>query len=403
MKKNKLLPLFAITVIAVVAAIITTQKQAPVVEQTQIVLFPDLKSTINNLNEMSIQQGQKTLTLINEAGAWKIREADGYPALFSKIRQTAIAVSDLEILAEKTRNPQSYATLGVEDPAGDKAESRLLTLKDQSGKQLLALIVGKDRLSSAAADRHGLYVRIPGQEQALLVAGQLDIGVATAGWVDKDIIDIDPDRIRPINIVHGNARDVSLYRAIAEDDLVREKIPAGKQARSDYVLERMQGILEDISIEDVKAAVKIGFPANAITTTVHTMDGLPAVITSAVIDTQNYAKFEFLYTAPEPPAAAATPGPEAKPAEIKPEQKTEDAAAPADAVPEQQPEQADAPADKTQEQKRDVAREVAELTVKTAGWVYQIPAYKFDTFTRKLDDLVEEIPKEEPAEQGSKE
>ena len=387
MKKNHLLLLFAITAIAVVIAIVTTHKQAPTFDQTKTVLFPDLKTTINELNEVAIQRGQKTLTLVNEAGTWKIREADRHPALFTRIKQTAIAVSDLEILAEKTKNPEQYTTLGVEDPAADKAESTLLTLKDASGKQLVTLIVGKDRLSSAAADQHGLYVRIPGQEQALLVAGQLDISVETADWVDKNLINVGPDRIRHIDIVHGNAQDISLQREKADADLVPEKIPAGKQARSDYVLERMEGILEDIIIEDVKAAAKIEFPTDAITTTVQTFDGLTTVITSAVIDEKNYAKFALQYAAQAQPEPPVTTEVESKPAADQPEQ---------------QPDAAAAPADKEPEPKRDVAREVADLTAKTAGWVYQIPAYKFDTFTRKLDDLVEEIPKEEPAETGDK-
>ena len=234
-------------------------------------------------------------------------------------------------------------------------------------------------------------MRIPGQEQALLVSGQLDISLQTADWVEKNLINITPDRIQHIDIVHGITQTLSLHRDEADKDLVLENIPAGKQARTDYVLERMQGILEDISIDDVSAAAKIGFPAEAITTTVQTNDGLTVIITSTVIDKKNYVKFAYQYTAPAQPEPATPPAAETKPAEAKP--------APDKSA---QPTGAAAPAAKTEEPKHDVAKETADLTAKTTGWVYQIPAYKFDTFTQKLDDLVEDIPKEEPTAKGPK-
>jgi len=381
MKKNKLLPLFLLTVVVVVIAIVTARKQAPTVEREHTSLFPDLKTTINELNELSVQQGSKTLTLVNESGAWKIREADNHPALFSRIKQVAIAVSELRVLEEKTKDPQQYAMLGVEDPTADKAASRLLTLKGKAGKQLAALIVGKNRISRAAAGNQGLYVRLPGQDQALLVAGDLDIGVATADWVDKNLVNIAADRIRQVDIVRGDTR-LSLRRDKADANLVPDQVPAGKRARSDYVAERMAGILDNITLDDVKAAAKVAFPADAVTTTVRTSDGLSAVITSAAIDSKDYAKFTFQYTAPAQPEAAAVPVPETKPVAGQPAQP------PADGT-----KQAEKPA----APKLDVAKEVADLNAKTAGWVYQIPSYKFDTFTRKLDDLTEDLPKAEPA------
>ena len=36
-----------------------------------------------------------------------------------------------------------------------------------------------------------------------------------------------------------------------------------------------------------------------------------------------------------------------------------------------------------------------ELKLKTSGWVYKIPSYKFELFTRKLDDLVKDVEPEE--------
>jgi len=369
MKTNRLIALFVITVIVVAGAIVTTHWQTPTKSKQKAVLFPDFKTNINNVNEISIQQGQKSLTVINEGGNWKIREADGYPALFSKVKQTVLAVSGMEVISQKTENPALYPKLGVEDPGSADAKSSLLTLNDAGGNPLVSLIVGNPRLSPAASDSHGVYVRLPDKQQALLVESDLQASVSVADWIDRDLINISPDRISGIHIVHGDDQDVSYGREKDNKNLVLENIPKGKQPRSDYIQKRMQGILEDVRIDGVMADTKIKFPDTAVATTVQTTDGLTAVIYSTTLDDKHYAKITFQYNAP----AKA----EQEPTDIKSTAGDKD--------------KAKADTSKID----DVAKEVAELSAKTAGWVYQLPAYKFDTFTRKLDDLVEDIPKKE--------
>ena len=365
-----------ITVIVVVVAIISTQRQIPTTSRQKTILFPDFKAVINNVQEVSIKQGKETLTVVNESGKWKIRKADGYPALFSKIKQTAVAVSEMKVISKKTENPELYPKLGVEEPTADDAKSSLLTLSDSAGKPLVSLIVGKNRLSSAASDSHGLYVRLPGKKQALLVETNLKASVKVADWIDRDLVNISPDRISTINIDHGGNQDVSFRRVKDKKDLVLENIPNGKRARSDYTLNRMEGILENVRIDNVTADTKIRFPDSAVTTSVTTTDGLSAVITSAALEDKHYAKFTFQYTAPANPEKESAAG-----------NKTDE----------------DKEKAKTDSKKTiDAASQAAELSAKTVGWVYQIPAYKYDTFTRKLNDLVEDIPKKQDDKEKSK-
>ena len=368
MKLNKLIPLFIITVIVVVFAVISTRRQTPVTRIEKTPLFPDFKAVINDVKKISVKQGNESLTVIDEDGQWKISEADGYPALFSKVKQTAVAISDMKVIARKTKNPDLYQQLGVEDPAGANAKSRLLTLSDGTGKTLVSLIVGKNRLSRAASESHGLYVRLPNQKQALLVEANLEASVKVADWIDRNLTNIEPARISKIFIDHGDKQNVTLERVAGKKDLVLENVPQGKQARTDYTLTRMEGILEDLRIDNVRAEEKIKFPDSAVTATVNTIDGLTAVITSAAIGDKDYARFSFQYDAPAKTESKGTAGKDAD------QDKTKDKGS-------------------SNKKTKDIAKEVADLSAKTTGWVYQIPAYKYDTFTRKLDDLVEDIPK----------
>lgn len=369
MKSHKFILLFVITLITVIAAVILTYRQSPTVNRDKTVLFPEFIDRINDISEITVQNKKDTLTVVNDNGAWKIREADDYPALFNKVKQTAIAVSELKIISEKTSNPGLYSELGVEDPASAEAGSMLLTLKDAGGNSLVSLIVGKNRLSRSASENPGLYVRLPEDKQSLLVEGSLDVSTDVADWIERNLMDIKPERIKHINIMHPDDEDVILDRDNDSGDLVVQNVPEGKQARSDYILNRLEGILEDIRIDNVKAESALVYPDDAVVATVMTSDGLSAEITSAVIDEKNYARFDFNYV--EPPQAN---NPEAEPDEVAGTEGRDE--------------------EETGET-HDVGREVADLRALTEGWVYQLPSYKFETFTRKLDDLVEDIPEEE--------
>ena len=369
MKTNKIVPLFVVTFLVVAAAVVVTHKQSPTVSLEKVLLFPDLKDSINDVNEILIQSNQGNLTFFNDGGEWKIREADNFPVLFSKIRQTAIAVSELQIVSDKTSNPALYSNLGVEDPASADATSKLLTLRGSSGNDIITLIVGKNRLSSSPSDSPGLYVRLPSQTTALLVEGRLNVDTQVSDWIERTLVDIKPERVSHIDIIHGDNQDVTLVRPDEGSDLVLENVPAGKQAKSDYMMTRMQGILEEITIDNVRAGTSITLPDDSVKTTVITKDGLVAHITGAELDENNYAEFSFQYSAPK--GAAPTDTDEGSDTGTGEE------------------------SDKTME----VEQEVADLNARTSGWVFQIPTYKFDTIVRKLDDLVEDIPEpEETAE-----
>jgi len=354
MRTDNLTLLLVVTIAAIAVAVVTSNYRSAATSKEKILLFPELNSNINDIVEIGIQNNQEKITLLRKDNKWVIKEADNYPALFNKIKQTVIATSELQLVANKTKNPAHYSRLGVGDPDNIDSTSHLLTLKDSSGKQLVSLIIGKSRLSKSAIDKPGLYVRHPDQEQSLLVAGQLDVSAQFIDWIERDLFDIQSDRIRAIKIEHKDDVPVSLNRDAGVDDFTLANIPEGKQVQTEFILNRMETMLENIFVDDIKAANKIDFPDTQTTTTLNTFDGLIVTVTSAVIDGKKFSRFSFGYD-----ASLIT--------------KTDTA------------DKQDGTADAA-----DVSRETETLSGKTAGWAFEIPEYKFELFTRKLEDLIKE-------------
>ncbi len=353
MKSNKLIILSLVTIVVVLAATMMSRHRAPSTSLQKQPLFPDLLEKVNDIASVSLSKQGKTLTLVREDKQWLIQQSDNYPANFGKIRETVIAVAELRILAEKTGNPKRYKRLGVEDPATEGASSLLLSLFDTGGDALASLIVGKPRHSKSAGDKPGLYVRLPDTQTALLVEGRLDVSATAMDWFERNLFSIHADRIKHIHIAHADGSSVDLGRENSVDDFTVDNLPAGMEMQSNVVISRMGTMLENIFVDNVINADKLTGIEQTVTT-VRTFDGLIVSIVSAEIDGVNYSGFGFSVDEKALPPPA--------------DENTEEEATASSGKP-------------------DPVEEANTLNKTLSGWAYAIPEFKYELFTRKLEQL----------------
>lgn len=365
---NRNLVFIAVTVVAVVAAVAISQQRAPQTRKETPLLFPDLAAKVNEVNELQIRDGVSELTARRVSGAWRIVEGDDYPALIDKVKQTVVGAADLRVVAEKTQNPDLHKRLGVEDPESKGAESHLLTLKSD-GEELASFIMGKARRSQSPSHSPGFYARLPGQPQALLVEGSLEISADVAEWIKRDIVDIEGVEVSDIRISHGEGPEVILKRATPEDDLALQNIPAGKEQESEYAIVRLAGLMANIYVNGVKRADRFASVAPDANIEVKTFDGLRATAQVYGEDGKTYAQFSF---------AAA---PEAAVAEAEAE------TAGAGEVAEAGDEDVEA-SDEGAEEVMTPAEQAQALNALTAGWAYQLSESKAELFTKPQSELV---------------
>lgn len=351
-----------LTVVVVIAAVIVSQQRAPRTSTEKIALFPELAERINDVSELAVRDGHATLTVRRVSGNWGIAESDNYPALLDKVKQTVLAVSALQVIAEKTDNPDLYKKLGVEDPDSKGAISHLLTLSG-NGEQLAELVVGKTRRSKSAAGAPGLYVRIPGRQQALLVEGSLSVSADLIDWIKRDIINIEGDRVNTVRLRPAGGTEVILGREKSADDLALRNIPEGKEQTSEYLIGRMATMLENIYVEDVRREGNIDFTKPASVVNVTTFDGLTANIEVAKNGDHTYARFSF---------AAQEAG---KDGGATDENQAGTAA--------------------EEENKLTLEQEAGSLNSLVQGWAYRLSTTKAELYSQTLSDLVQDPAPEE--------
>ena len=362
---NRRIIVLVLTVIVVITAVIVSQQRAPQTSTEKFALFPELGERINDVSELVVRDGQTSLTVRRVAGNWGVVESDNYPVLIDKVKQTVLAVSGLEVIAQKTDNPDLYKRLGVEDPDSKGATSQLLTLL-ADGEKMAEIVVGKTRRSKSAAGAPGLYVRIPDQPHSLLVEGSLSVSADLINWIKRDIIDIEGDRVNTVRLRPAGEAEVLLNRDSSAGDLVLQDIPEGKEQASEYLIGRIATILENVYVEDVRKEGNIDFSRPESEISVTTFDGLAANIDVAKSGDQTYARFSF---------AVQQTGKDSGGANDEKQAETETAA--------------------EEETTLTPEQEAESLNNLVKGWAYRLSTSKAELYNHTLSDLVQDPTPEE--------
>src|SRR5215831_7755877 len=106
-------------------------------------VFGNLLATANDVVTVTVASTAGKFTLARRGDEWVLVEKDDHPVAADKLRRLVAGLADLRLLEAKTRRPERYARLEVEDVGGKDAKSKEVTLAGANGKPLADLIVGK--------------------------------------------------------------------------------------------------------------------------------------------------------------------------------------------------------------------------------------------------------------------
>jgi len=388
MQQKNLLFLSVVTVAALaVAALALRGKDGGSAATGRARLFPELSAHINEVAEVKIEKGKASATLKKENGQWKLADRGGYPAQFEKVKELAVRIADLEIDEAKTAKKANHAQLAVEWPhtpvagqeegseASEGEEAALVTMKDASGKELAALVVGK---SEWQGSKSKVYARRASEDQVYLCAprGTLEVAPEAKGWIEPKFIELANDRVQDVTIEHADGERVEIGRSAENHTQFKLKnIPPGETERYEGIANGVaQALGYGLQLEDVRPASEVDFSKEPVAKTrFRCVDGLELLVETAKLDDKVWVRISASFTPPpEPPAPSeSADSPAADPAAEKP---------------------ADAPAAevKPEAEKKDIAKEAADLNQRLAPWAFEVGSYKTDVLARHMKDLLAE-------------
>lgn len=339
------------TVVALVLAFVIVARQ-PKFESSDVAgerVFPSLAADLNKLKTVVVRHREGVASLDRNGATWQVRERDNFPADAKKVDELVLKVARLDKLESKTSLPDRYERLDLQEPDAKDSRAKEVKLLDKDGKELAALVIGKRKFTLGSKEG-GTYIRLPGQAQTFLAMGELSPGDKMRDWLVRDIADIKDKQIKTVTVVHPDGEKVVVGKQTASETSFKIlNLPQGFEPTSDFAADDFGRVLSVFLLDDVKKDDGAPLPADkTIKAEFEGFDGFKVKLEYAEIDGQNWVR-----VVAEPPPEGSAP---ATPAEG-----------------------ADAPTD--------WKKITADINARSAGWLFQVPAYEVNALKKKMAEL----------------
>jgi hypothetical protein len=375
MNSKKLLVLFLIAIVAIGTGIWVAGHRSSTPTESFTKLYPELDQKLNDATSVSIFTAgeKKSVELVREDNAWRVKERNNYPADESKLRKLLVSIAESEVREEKTSNPQNYASIGVEDLTNESATG--VRIQIDGIEPAVSLIIGKQ--GPAVESR---YVRRAGEAQSWLVDTQIDSSSAPKDWLRKSIVDVSADRIQSATITTPGAKPYSAVKASRADaNYTVEGIAKGKELSSPTAANGLATALASLTLSDVQTANSLDTKPEA-QAIYRTFDGLVIELDGWSKEDKRFVAIRTRYDADLAERFKVPAAEDTKEAPSKPEGSSEAKRA----------EPQDAKTATQTAAKPNVAEESKTLSEQLSGWVYEIPDYKYDAIFRPLQEMLKE-------------
>ena len=328
-------------------------------------LLPNLP--INDIAQITIQAGTNQLTLARRDNLWRVRERGDYPANFSQISDTLLKFADLKIAQSEEIGPSQLGRFELLPPGPATNSSTLIEFKDQAGKTLASVLLGKKHMKQPSGNSQldegwpdGRYVMAgSGTRTVAVISDPLDnVQPKPEDWLDKTFFKIEnPKSIAVTFPVATNSW--KLVRASETNDWQLADARPGEKLDSSK-LYNVTSPFDSPSFDDVSPGAAA--PTNATALTVETFDGF---IYAATIGSERDGNYPLTISVsanlPTVRPSANNEKPEEKPkldAEFQARQKT-------------------------------LAEKLAKEK-QFKDWTYQMPAYTVETLLKTRNQLLAE-------------
>jgi hypothetical protein len=338
-------------------------------------LLPNL--AVNDIAQIVIQSGTNELNLARRDNLWRVRERSDYPANFSLISELLVKLSDLKVAQREDLGPSQLGRFELLPPGADTHAGTRLEFKDQSGKTLDSMLLGKKHLKQPAASTRqggmgdegwpdGRYVMTgTGTKTVALISDPLDqVQSQPQSWLDPDFFSLEKPRRIAMQFAEAT-NSWQLTRASVTNAWQLADAQPGEKL-DETKISTVTSPFSSARFSDV-APLDSGKTTNGPVLTVETFDGFTYVVRIGPKQEDNYP-VNFSLTANLPAERVAGADEKA--------------------------------ADKTRLDQEFKARQtqLAEKRTRESAfthWIYRLPADAVDPVIKTRGDLLEEVKKTE--------
>jgi hypothetical protein len=331
-------------------------------------LLPDFP--VNDVAQITIKSGSGEVNLARRDNRWRVRERGDYPANFSQISELLRKLADLKIVQNEEIGPSQLGRLELLPPGAAPDTGTSIEFKDQSGKTLGSLLLGKKHMKKPAASSppgemgdeswpDGRYVMTAAKSIAVISDPLDDAQPKPEQWLNKDFLNVEKPRRIAAQFPEAT-NSWKLARASETNDWQLADARPGEKLDSSKI-SSVTTPFSSASFNDV-GALSAGDAASNTVLTVETFDGFSYTAKIGPKQDDNYP-VSFSISANLP--ASRTPARDEKPDDQSKLDK------------------------EFQTQQKTLTDKLAKELAFT-NWVYQLPAFSLDEMLKTRPQLLEE-------------
>lgn len=240
-------------------------------------LFDNMRKAPPEIARIEIEQAGNKLTLERNGKDWLVKERDGFPASPEKVRALLQGLAEADLVEKKTRKPDRYPLLGVEDPSDTGAKSRLVRLMDVQSKEVAQVIVGNRRVDAFGSGKGGTYVRLPGEQQTWLADTVIEAGTGLRDWVDTQVVLAALPQIENVSLTAPGKETIEIERT-ADGSHVLKDIPDGMKIKYVNALDDMLDAASSYQFDDVRKRKASAAPDKVSTAVINLDSGVEVTV-----------------------------------------------------------------------------------------------------------------------------
>lgn len=344
-------------------------------------LLPNL--AVDDIAQITIKSGTNELNLAKHDNLWRVHERGDYPANFSQISELVLKFADLKIAQREDIGPSQLGRFELLPPGPAANSGTLIEFKDQSGKTLNSVLLGKNHMKKPGGDSQpgglgdegwpdGRYVMAgAGAKTVAVISDPLENAQPKPEqWLNKDFLSVENPRAISAQFPEAT-NSWKLTRATETNDWQladakpEEKLDPAK-------ISGVTGPFGSAGFNDV-APLKPGGATSNTVLTVETFDGFSYI---AKIAPKQDDAYPVSFSIAANIATGRTPA-----KDEKPEDKTR--------------------LDKEFKDRLSKLGEKLTRESQFTNWVYYVPAFTIDPLIKTRGELTVEVKKDETQKTGN--
>lgn len=288
--------LLLVTVITIgLAVYITSQPQQQTPSLLYQPLFPELVHQANEVVSITISDVKTTTTIVRQninTDQW-IVQPKNYPASFDRIKALVIGIAHLQILEERTHNPERFNRLHLQDLQNTDSQAIQITLHNTQNIPIASFLLGKKSQQPYIPTTDRFFIRKTNDNQSWLVQGNLNIDTPPLSWIDPTLPNIPEENVKLL-IIQSNDEYLTFERHTPEQHNFNTitGLPENK-AHNTQKINSLTQIAVDLSFQDVQPEETIPFDTHQtlVNTEIETFNGLYLIIQTIQQQEQFWMKF----------------------------------------------------------------------------------------------------------------